>query len=599
MRITGVATRDYKYEQCQMPIDIDEDLRFVVQFDEIDSLTNSNCKNSKCSKSSKLYIEYPNSTENSKNNNNGTPSSPPICNHEHSENSVKAPNGHHRTKNKSFTNSENPDYTRKQFREDVKQYFRREDLLYVAKVNKTDLSSLTKRVVPCIGCRKGIEAMFDKLSKKTCKNQIEVIKPKNNENNNPNIFTDVTYNRSHEFILTKSLRENDIEKFYDYLFMYGPRYIKIVEAMKTKKTNNRCLLHSLDSRGTLEKTKNNRSKKQNDDYMDNDNNYRSSSYLNDGVMVNGSLGYFGMGMVASRDDLQKVKEIWWSMWKTLPVHCKKELCCLDAKKLLEVIERYLEKHSFCHDCKGQIRRAYFKLCPKDFKVGEGEHQDPPEDEHLYQSGSETDSDGEEEEEDEAIDYTSERKSSMSSLEKDEEILQSSDDEKTKLKKEFLSKIESKFKHASVKKPRRRQKRKNVRKMMAEKRRSGKSGCEGCIEDDYSDSEDDDDDDLTSSEDFSNTDLTSEQIEEIKKDLNYKECKNGEEDEESEEVQEIESDDSEEYINQFNPLIFRGLRFCVTEGSKKHIHVTTVCIRKFRKPILLRYKHYFSIHHHKY
>merc|ERR1711972_655869 len=36
----------------------------------------------------------------------------------------------------------------------------------------------------------------------------------------------------------------------------------------------------------------------------------------------------------------------------------------------------------------------------------------------------------------------------------------------------------------------------------------------------------------------------------------------------------DSDSSDYHINQFNPLIFRGIRFCTVGNSKKHLHVTT-------------------------
>ena len=39
MRITGVATNETRYEKCQMPMTIDEDLRFVVNLDDMNNLT--------------------------------------------------------------------------------------------------------------------------------------------------------------------------------------------------------------------------------------------------------------------------------------------------------------------------------------------------------------------------------------------------------------------------------------------------------------------------------------------------------------------------------------------------------------------------------
>lgn len=732
MRITGVASNDYKYEQCQMPINIDEDLRFVVQFDEIDSLTNNSLSSNTCKHSQ--FCGSANSRnggqngyhngqhgqtgghtghngQNGHNGHNGTNNghnslgdscyktvsnqernsgnSSPFAgdsgaNHEGHDNNVKAPQGHHRTKNK-HTFEENVDYPRKQFREHVKQYFKREDLLYVAKVNKTDLTSLLKRVVPCIGCRKSIEAMFDLLSKKGSKipseQQLELIKQQNNsdnlgkgdfggaQNSKPDettkstVFTDVTFNRSHEFILTKSLRENDVEKFYDYLFMYGPRCIKIVEAMRTKKSNNRCWLHSLDARGTLDhKNKNLRNKKQNDDFMmDSDNNnYRSSSYLNDGSMVKsnvGSLGYFGMGTVVSREDL---KDTWWNVWKMLPDHCKKELCCLDAKKLLGVVESYLERHSFCVDCKSQILKAYDKLCPKKFEQGDSNsHYLPRSDEHLYQSSHETDSNGEESEGDEeALEYTdieNDGKSSFSSLEREEALnsaeeneMDESDEElsNSKSKRGFMSKLNP---PVSVKKrlnrKRKRKIRDNIKKMMENDKmdkgfmeptymepaqmettpveqtqqrvpqgpqidqngnasyalppdhplfkHSAQNRQKAHHTSHYSqhhhhnghgiDCHNHSDSDEDSSDDFSNTDITEEQFNELIKSKDDKERtirdQRDRSNDDVEEINSVSTEDSSEFINQYNPLVYRGLRFCVGENAKKHLHVTTVIIVK--------------------
>merc|ERR1711879_165794 len=116
-----------------MPIKIDENLRFVVQFDEIDDLTLHRTSSHRSS---------------SKNNKNCT-----NC-----------------TENQTNGNVLSAQYTsrcsRKQFRENILKYFNEQDLYYIGRMTKEDLSNLLKKIVPCIGCRKSVETMFDLLTKK-------------------------------------------------------------------------------------------------------------------------------------------------------------------------------------------------------------------------------------------------------------------------------------------------------------------------------------------------------------------------------------------------------------------------------------------------
>merc|ERR1712228_537612 len=48
----------------------------------------------------------------------------------------------------------------------------------------------------------------------------------------------------------------------------------------------------------------------------------------------------------------------------LPHVCKKEICCLNSSVLLTVVNSYLDRHGFCHECKGFVLKAFFKLCHK-------------------------------------------------------------------------------------------------------------------------------------------------------------------------------------------------------------------------------------------
>ena len=403
MRITGVATNDYKYEQCQMPINIDEELRFLVTFDEIGDLTNNSnnrsCKHSKfCGTASKNTEPSNNNSSGSyKNRNNrcsddrtghtGSIGKPSCCDScyktikNQDTKSVPVSTNKNHKKRGSDKIDENSGYPRKQFKDDVKAYFKKNDFLDVAKVKKTDLANLMKRLVPCIGCRKSVESMFDLMLKKRADSKMDI-----------SVFKNVAFNSSDELILTETLLETDFDKLYDHLFIYGPRCAKLVEGIRTKKSNNRCWLHSLDSRGALEFKQKNFSNKMNknnektDDVMIDG----STTYLDNGSMVKsnvGSLGYFGMGSMVSRDCL---KETWWNIWKMLPDHCKAELCCLEAKTFLGVVESYLERHGFCVDCKCHVLKAYAKLCSDKVKPTSA-HSSPNNDEHLNQSSIETDS----------------------------------------------------------------------------------------------------------------------------------------------------------------------------------------------------------------
>ena len=74
-----------------------------------------------------------------------------------------------------------------------------------------------------------------------------------------------------------------------------------------------------------------------------------------------------------------------------------------------MVHSYLERHSFCIDCRAQIHKAYYKLCPKSLDANERalvhyHHNEPPENENLYQSSHGTDSAGEGSQESDHLGY---------------------------------------------------------------------------------------------------------------------------------------------------------------------------------------------------
>ena len=84
-----------------------------------------------------------------------------------------------------------------------------------------------------------------------------------------------------------------------------------------------------------------------------------------------NLGYFGL----QKSTKEERKYAWLNIWKNLPKQCKAELCTFKSSKLFKSLDKYLNRHSFCQECKGQIIKAFDYLVdqnrPMDFRNKDG------------------------------------------------------------------------------------------------------------------------------------------------------------------------------------------------------------------------------------
>jgi len=368
MKIKGVATQNYQYETCQMEIEIDDQLRFVVEYPEISSLTRKDFLGNSFTNGDVSSNSHGNSNNEIKSIENGSIENSNASTKE-SQNglkneddiSIKSINGDSGMHSpiSCAKSTLNHSCSKKTFKEKMKTYYSYNDRVYIGKMNKSELVGRLGKIIPCVGCRKAVEAMYDILLLKgrtlSSEKKFE-------------IFTNIYIDKS-QFKLDSSILDND-DKLYTYIHELSDRYKTLTSSLKMRKS--RCSLHCIDSLANLEtRSKLARPGKANYDQADyDDSNFDLQAedmngitteigYTNNNPNQNVILGYFGLTQgKPSREDM---KRSWMGVWNSLTKHCKSELCTIDCGLLYEQVEKYLDRHSFCKDCRDQIWAAYYYL----------------------------------------------------------------------------------------------------------------------------------------------------------------------------------------------------------------------------------------------
>ena len=205
MKISDVARKNHKYESCQLEIDIDEDLRFIVDLPEINSLTKKDMSNT-------IFAASPSGR-------------------------VFKPENHPNSFGKTSHNC-----SKKNFKDKLNKHFRYVDKIYLGKMSKEDLIKQISNKIECIGCRKATESMYDIL--------IDKGKKRGNDNCAKEIFTKINIDTSQrQLVLDPTIIEDD-NKFYQYVHILSQRAQDLANTLKMKK--NRCSLHSLENRACFE-----------------------------------------------------------------------------------------------------------------------------------------------------------------------------------------------------------------------------------------------------------------------------------------------------------------------------------------------------------
>lgn len=152
MIVKSVATKNHQYEACSCDITIDDDLRFIVKFDSIQILTKKDLNSTVFAATQEGHFCQVNGnsqpgSQNGKNNNNN------------------ASQGNKKKNSKSATDliENHQCCTKKSFQNKLQQHFTYNDKLHISKMTKLELSTLLKRIVPCVGCRNSVETMYDVL----------------------------------------------------------------------------------------------------------------------------------------------------------------------------------------------------------------------------------------------------------------------------------------------------------------------------------------------------------------------------------------------------------------------------------------------------
>jgi len=177
----------------------------------------------------------------------------------------------------------------------------RDELTAALMVNFNDLMSTLATEVSCVGCRRSVEAMLQKLH------------DSGDPALEPLVITDdkvISVNRDH--ILTPQSLAN---LFCNQLHRLRTTYIEPITGAKTRKKtgNNRCAAHSLG-------------------------------------LGSKKLLTFGH---------------WTNTWKCMERECQEECVLIHFDLLRETIDRYLKKHSFCDECTKMVNKAYNMLVVED------------------------------------------------------------------------------------------------------------------------------------------------------------------------------------------------------------------------------------------
>jgi len=177
----------------------------------------------------------------------------------------------------------------------------RDELTAALMVNFNDLMGTLSSEVSCVGCRRSVEAMLQKLH------------DSGDPALEPLVITDdkvISVNRDH--ILTPQALAN---LFCNQLHRLRTTYIEPITGAKTRKKtgNNRCAAHSLG-------------------------------------LGSKKLLTFGH---------------WTNTWKCMERECQEECVLIHFDLLRETIDRYLKKHSFCDECTKMVNKAYNMLVVDD------------------------------------------------------------------------------------------------------------------------------------------------------------------------------------------------------------------------------------------
>ncbi|XP_061819283.1 gametogenetin-binding protein 2 isoform X1 [Nerophis lumbriciformis] len=97
----------------------------------------------------------------------------------------------------------------------------------------------------------------------------------------------------------------DMKKLYSLFYIQGSKLNDVIDAIPKSRKSNRCQLHSLDT-----------------------------------------------------NKLRPLGGSWMDVWERMSQECRDEVVLVDSACLLETLERHLQKHRFCTDCKNKVLRAY-------------------------------------------------------------------------------------------------------------------------------------------------------------------------------------------------------------------------------------------------
>jgi len=314
------SNQNFRYEACQTDIAIDESLRFVVQFPQIQNMVGSPCKS---------YLD-----DDSGVNDCHSPKAATFSKTRLSSNSA--------------SKSTRDLISKEDFKLKMNQNYSLTDRIYIGKMDKKELSSRLAKIVPCIGCRKSVETLYDILLDKGW-------------NKNHEIFSNILIDRSTcNLKLCPSILNND-EQLFDYLYDYSSRCKDLVGGLKVKKS--RCSLHGLESRANYTtRGKLARSNQGKNSYGHDDDSKFNPETDSPDDFPDVCLGYFGLNTPTSREDM---KNCWVSIWNSLTPSCKSAVCTINLSRFRQKIDEYLDRHSFCGECKMQIHAAYHYLTSAD------------------------------------------------------------------------------------------------------------------------------------------------------------------------------------------------------------------------------------------
>lgn len=331
MKITGLAKPTHRYEACQLGIDIDDDLKFVVNLPEINTLTKVDITD----------ITF-----------------------------AASPSG--RTQQRKLTTTDHKcsgmTVSKKNFKEKLSKHFSNSDKLHIGQMSREDLTKQMAKKVDCIGCRKATEAMYDVLLE-NCKKRCGS-KDHDGDNCDPvdchpyhcsEIFTKINIDLvKKKLVLDQSVIEDE-HKFYQYTHILSKRAQDLSDSLKMRR-NNRCSLHSMDNKSRFET----RVSSSNKNHCNNNNITQACLDQDthpDSCICN--LGYFGLQMSTK----QERKRAWMNVWRNLPKACRVSICTFKAWDLCSSMTKYLDMHHFCFKCKAQIMKAFDYLIDEDRFLG--------------------------------------------------------------------------------------------------------------------------------------------------------------------------------------------------------------------------------------